>query len=257
VINLALNARDAMAEGGSLLLQTSNVYIDTALAHEDDDLAPGKYVLLAVSDNGTGMDEETKRNAFEPFFTTKEKARGTGLGLATSYGTVRQHGGTIWIYSELAQGTTVKIYLPAIDLASLPLLADEVQQDLPRGGELVLLAEDELAVRSFVVRVLRDLGYRVIEADNGLDALELMEHYVGPPIDLLITDIVMPKLGGRALAQQLRQRMTDLKVLYISGYTDEATIRNGELMPGSSFLSKPFTAKSLASTVRKICDEQH
>jgi PAS domain S-box-containing protein len=257
VINLALNARDAMPEGGSLILQTSNIFIDAALAQETGDMAPGMYVLLAVSDTGTGMDAETKRNAFEPFFTTKEKARGTGLGLATSYGTIRQHGGTIWIYSELDEGTTVKIYLPAIDMAGEERVEPAVQRALPRGGERVLLVEDELAVRSFIVRVLRDLGYQVIEAENGLDALELMERYSGPPIDLLITDIVMPKLGGRALAQQLRQRLASLRVLYISGYTDEVTIRNGELMPGSAFLSKPFSAKSLALTVRMLCDEPH
>lgn len=253
LINLAVNARDAMPDGGRLALATTNVWLREAAAYHKIGVPPGRYVLLAVSDTGMGMDEPTQRHAFEPFFTTKPTGRGTGLGLATCYGIVNQHGGTIWLSSELGLGTTVEVYLPAVDDPAEPLATPEPAA-LPRGSEAILLVEDEPAVRALAARVLRTQGYRVIEAEHGRAALELIEAGDPPPIDMLLTDVVMPQIGGKAIASQLQQRYPQLKVLYISGYTDHAIVHHGRLDPGLAFLHKPFTPAALARKVRLVLD---
>ena len=252
VINLAVNARDAMPNGGKLTLEITNTVLDDELAQQHVGLPPGRYVVLAISDTGMGMDEETQRRAFEPFFTTKPKGRGTGLGLATSYGIIQQHGGNIWVYSEINHGTTFKIYLPGIDDP-----ADIPQQviaspDLPRGNETILLVEDEPAVRELAARILRTQGYQVIEATQGREALGMIDGGKHLPIDLLLTDVVMPQMSGKAIAEHLQGRFPTLKVLYISGYTDNAIVHHGRLTPGVAFLHKPFTPAALVRKVRDV-----
>jgi CheY-like chemotaxis protein len=210
-------------------------------------------VLLTVSDSGVGMDEETQRRIFEPFFTTKAIGKGTGLGLATVYGIVKQSGGFIWVYSEVGHGTTFKIYLPRVDER-----ADAAQQAtaLPesvRGTETVLLAEDAAAVRAVARQVLERNGYAVLEAPNGRTALDLAVKHRGP-IHLLVTDVIMPEMSGRQLAERLKEPRPELKVLFVSGYTDDAIIRHGILEPGIAFLQKPFSPESLARKVRELLD---
>ncbi|HNP71117.1 MAG TPA: PAS domain S-box protein [Kouleothrix sp.] len=252
VINLAVNARDAMPSGGKLMIETANMLLEHDPAERHAGLPPGRYVMLAVTDTGVGMNEETQRRVFEPFFTTKPKGRGTGLGLATCYGIVKQHGGNIWLYSEVDQGTSFKIYLPGIDEPAedpRPLI---VPQELPRGHETILLVEDEAAVRALAARILRAHGYQVIEAAQGREALSIIEARPNTAIDLLLTDVVMPQMGGRMIAEHLQGRYPDLKVLYISGYTDNAIVQHGRLKPGVSFLHKPFTPVALVRKVRDV-----
>jgi PAS domain S-box-containing protein len=252
-MNLAVNARDAMPDGGKLTIETSNVELGEAYTLEHRPVSPGPYVLLSVSDAGTGMDEATKTHLFEPFFTTKEKGRGTGLGLATVYGIVKQSGGFVWVYSESGHGTTFKIYLPRVN---------ETPPDLPFGGspkavhgsETILLAEDSAGVRAVAREVLKRNGYAVIQASDGQAALELAATHSGP-IHLLVTDVIMPEMSGRQLADRLRDGRPELKVLFVSGYTDDAIIRHGILEPGIAFLQKPFTPEALARKVRAVLDE--
>jgi PAS domain S-box-containing protein len=254
IVNLAVNARDAMPGGGKLTIETRNVEIDQDYVQLHIGVAAGMYVLLAISDTGTGMDAETQRQAFEPFFTTKPKGRGTGLGLATCYGIVKQHGGHISAYSEPGHGSTFRVYLP---LAGEPLPAQEQRQQppaLPSGTETVLLAEDELAVRVLAARVLRERGYIVLEAGDGDEALRLAHEHSTAPIDLLLTDVVMPRVGGRALVEQVSAIQPSIKVLYISGYADHAVIHHGRLDPGVEFLHKPFSPSTLARKVREVLD---
>jgi PAS domain S-box-containing protein len=254
VVNLAVNARDAMPEGGKLTIETRNVEIDQDHAQQHIGVAIGAYVLLAVSDTGIGMDVETQRQAFEPFFTTKPKGRGTGLGLATCYGIVKQHGGHIWPYSEPGHGSTFRVYLP---LAGEPLSTQKQRQQpgaLPSGTETVLLAEDEFAVRALAARVLRERGYTVLEASDGDEALRLARERDGAPIDLLLTDMVMPNVSGRELVEQVGAIHPGIKVLYISGYADHAVVHHGRLDPGVDFLHKPFSPSALAYKVREVLD---
>jgi len=245
LVNLVVNARDAMPEGGKLTLQTKNVHLESDYIGEKVHIRPGDYVMLAVSDTGVGMDKATVDRMFEPFFTTKKS--GTGLGLATSYGIVRQADGHIWVYSVQGVGTTVKVYLPRASEDQVPLAP--MSQQIPRTGhETVLLAEDEDAVREIACRVLRNHGYHVVEASDGVEALRLADN--DPNIDLLLTDMVMPNMGGAELANQLRQRMPSLRVLLTSGYADLAGVES--TLPGEEmeFLQKPYTVNQLLQAVQ-------
>ncbi len=253
LLNLAVNARDAMPTGGKLTIETSNIYLDEAYVHRHVVGQPGPYVLLAVSDTGKGMDAETQAHAFEPFFTTKEKGKGTGLGLATVYGIVKQSGGYIWLYSEPEKGTAFKIYLPRVDEAATRERVRERTSQAPAGMETVLLLEDEPALRELVQQWLVGLGYVVLEAQGGVEALEISKNYNGP-IHLLLTDVVMPGMSGRDLAERIVPSRPEMKVLYISGYTNDAIVRHGVLQPGVVFLQKPFTRQSLANKVRETLD---
>jgi len=252
ILNLAVNARDAMPRGGQLTIETQNVVLDEEQLHLS--LQPGAYVMLAVSDNGSGMDQETLSRIFEPFFTTKESTKGTGLGLSTVYGIVKQSGGSIFVYSEPGRGTTFQIYLPRSDKAVSATTESRVEVDTLRGSETVLVVEDEEAVRMLIEQALRKYGYRVIEATNGAEALRLCENH-DPPIRLMVTDVVMPGMSGRELAARVREQLPDLRVLYMSGYTDDTVIRHGLLDASMFFLQKPFTPSALARKVRETLDQ--
>jgi PAS domain S-box-containing protein len=255
IMNLAVNASDAMPAGGKLTIETANVELDEAYAGTHIAVTPGHYVRLSVSDTGVGMTREVREKLFEPFFTTKEKGKGTGLGLATVYGIIKQSGGNIWVYSEPGQGTTFKIYLPRVEdeLDSLQLREDA--DSLPKGSETVLFVEDEAALRDLAVRFLRQQGYTAWGAANGEEALRIAQEHAEERIHLLVTDVVMPQIGGKDLAERLRVLRPDLKVLFTSGYADDAVIRHGVLAPGMNFLQKPFSLRSLAQRVRETLDK--
>src|SRR5712691_11879200 len=252
LMNLAVNARDAMPTGGKLTVETANVEHEPEYALEREAAAVGRFVMLAVTDTGVGMDEATKAKIFEPFFTTKEDGKGTGLGLATVYGIVKQSGGFIWVYSEPGNGTSFKIYLPRID-APVEGVKTPGSVSVPRGTETVLLVEDAAAVRAVAKQVLERQGYTVLEAPDGDVALHVAHKHRGP-IHLLLTDVVMPVLSGRPLAEQLARVRPDIKVLYASGYTDDSVVRHGILEAGTAYLQKPFTPDSLARKVREVLD---
>ena len=255
IMNLVVNARDAMPLGGKLLLETKNIRIDDGYLRTHTQLPPGKYVLLAITDTGTGMDESTKARIFEPFFTTKGPNKGTGLGLATVYGIVKQSGGQIEVYSELGQGTTFKIYLPR-DVSGLA--TQSVAQTLPppRGGlETILLVEDDESIRNLTKTVLQRHGYAVIEASNGGEAFLFCETYA-KPIALLLSDVVMPKMSGRQLSERLAKLQPNMATLFMSGYTDDAIVQHGVLEPGTPFLQKPFHPEILARKVRETLDRK-
>ncbi|MBK9712023.1 MAG: PAS domain S-box protein [Kouleothrix sp.] len=254
IVNLAVNARDAMPAGGNLTIETHNILLDQDYAQQHVSAAPGYYVMLAVSDTGVGMDDQTLDRAFEPFFTTKEQGRGTGLGLAMCYGIVKQHGGYIWAYSEPGQGSTFKIYLPLVDAPPEARPPEAESSATPRGIETILLVEDEPAVRMLAARTLREQGYAVIEAPQGDAALALAASYAGGTIDLLLTDVVMPGMSGKLLAEALQRQFPTIRVLYISGYTDNAIVHQGRLDPGVAFLPKPFAPATLARKVREVLD---
>jgi two-component system cell cycle sensor histidine kinase/response regulator CckA len=254
ILNLAVNARDAMPQGGCLTVETSAVELDDAYARHHAEVTPGPHVLLVVSDTGSGMNAETLAHIFEPFFTTKRD--GTGLGLATVYGIVKQNGGHVWVYSEPGRGTTFKIYLPVAAgsaPAGVPAGPSAAATGLPRGSETILLVEDELAVRDLARKFLEETGYHVLEAAGGAEALELARSYCGE-IHLLMTDVVMPGISGRELAQQLLDIRPGMKVLYMSGYTDDTVIERGILDRGVVLLQKPFTRRGLARKVRELLD---
>jgi PAS domain S-box-containing protein len=250
VVNLVVNARDAMPEGGTVVIETDEVTFDEAYAQEHFDVSPGAYVMLAVTDAGVGMDADTRLHLFEPFFTTKGPGKGTGLGLATTYGIVKQSGGHIWLYSEQGRGTTFKLYFPRVSETADVVTATPEPTVAPAADETVLLVEDETAVREITRIVLARHGYRVLVAENGATALALADAHPGQ-IDLLITDVVMPGIGGRALAEQLQERRPGLRTLYISGYTEDAIVRQGVLEANVAFLAKPFSPDHLARTVRE------
>ena len=253
IVNLAVNARDAMPTGGKLTIETADVEMAETRGRDLTTVPAGRYVMLAITDSGTGMDEETKARIFEPFFTTKEQGKGTGLGLATVYGIVKQSGGFIWVYSEPGPGTTFKIYLPRVEGAADALAPPVGPAQVPRGTETVLIVEDEQAVRALAKTALARKGYRVLEAANGGEALLLCESERAP-IHLLVTDVVMPGLGGADLAQRLAPLRPDMKVLFISGYTDRAAARHGTMEPGAAYLEKPFSLDALARKVREVLD---
>jgi two-component system cell cycle sensor histidine kinase/response regulator CckA len=253
IVNLAVNARDAMPDGGKLTIETLNVELEEAYLAARTVVVPGSYVMLAVSDNGTGMNAATQAHVFEPFFTTKPKGQGTGLGLATVYGIVKQSGGYIWLYSEPGRGTTFKVYLPRVDAPVESARPEPVIAGSLRGSETILLVEDQEEVRNLVRRLLEARGYQVLVAACGHDALRLAEQQVGV-LDLLVTDVVMPGMSGREVALLLGPAHPTMRVLYLSGYTDESIVRHGMLEPGIAFLQKPFTAEALARKVREVFD---
>jgi len=252
IVNLAVNARDAMPAGGRLTIETHNMDLDAAYAAEHQTVVPGPYVVIAVSDTGTGMSAETQSHMFEPFFTTKEVGKGTGLGLATVYGIVKQSGGSIWVYSELGHGTTLKVYLPRVDEPAEPLApSTPADAESLRGTETILLVEDEPAVRAVARQILTRQGYVVLEAPDGQTALAMVDAG-GPRVDLVLTDVVMPGMSGRSLADRLASHCPGLRVLYMSGYTDDAIVRHGMLEPGLAYLQKPFRPDALARKVREV-----
>ncbi len=254
IVNLAVNARDAMPEGGRLTVETADVELDAAYASRQLSVPPGPYVVLAVTDNGLGMDEPTRSRVFEPFFTTKGPGKGTGLGLATVYGIVKQSGGDIQLSSECGRGTSFKIYLPRVaEPTSPPPEARATAGPAPRGDETVLLVEDEAEVRDLAREILEASGYRVLQACDPHEAVLMAERHAGA-IHLLLTDVIMPRQSGRALAERLRPLRPELQVLYMSGYTNEAIIRHGVLEPDTVFIQKPFTPAALGQKVRETLD---
>jgi two-component system cell cycle sensor histidine kinase/response regulator CckA len=253
LMNLSVNARDAMPKGGKLTIETANIDINETYCSNHVSVRPGPYVMLAVSDTGCGMDAVTQQHVFEPFFTTKEVGKGTGLGLATVYGIVKQSEGNIWVYSEVGRGTTFKIYLPRIDKPSEEQKPNSETLRSPIGSETVLLVEDEELVRKMVKEILEEGGYQVLEAKHGNEAVEIAEQFRGQ-IDLMLSDVVMPKMGGRELAKQLAPIRKDMRVLYMSGYTDDAIVHHGVLDEGTAFIGKPFMPSALLRKVREILD---
>ncbi|HEX9374570.1 MAG TPA: PAS domain S-box protein, partial [Roseiflexaceae bacterium] len=255
IVNLALNARDAMPDGGTLTIETDNVDLDPRYARGHLDVPAGQYVMLAVNDTGMGMPPEVQSHIFEPFFTTKPPGEGTGLGLSTCYGIVKQHGGTIWIYSEVGVGTVVKIYLQRYEGGGAAAPAKSAgSAALPRGTETVLLVEDEEAVRALAARVLRSCGYRVLEAPDGAAALRVAEIHAPEVIHLLLTDVVMPQLGGPAVAAQIVTWYPHIRVLFMSGYPGHATIQHGYVDASANMIQKPFTPTTLAQAVRAVLE---
>jgi len=250
LMNLAVNARDSMPKGGKLTIETDNVYVDEAYASRHFSVTPGHYVVLAITDTGCGMNEATQSRIFEPFFTTKEVGKGTGLGLSTVYGIVKQSGGYVWVYSEVGRGTTFKIYLPRVDSPSEELKLRPAEVELRAGTETVLLVEDEETVRDMTREILQESGYQVLEARHGQEALRIAGQYPGA-IHLMLSDVVMPQMSGRELAEQLTPLRKDMKVLYMSGYTDDAIVHHGVLEAGVAFIEKPFTPNGLARKVRE------
>ncbi len=266
IVNLVVNARDAMPEGGRLTIRTANVVLDplrlsSHLGTNREgqtaghlEVEPDEYVRLAVSDTGVGMSEEVQAHIFEPFFTTKERGKGTGLGLATVYGIVKQSGGHIWVYSEPGQGAIFRIYLPRVSEAIQPSSYVGLGEEMPSGGETILVVEDDADVRDLARRVLQRQGYTLLEAGDGEEALRLAARHPGS-VHLLLTDVVMPGMSGVALAEDLAQTQPDLKVLFMSGYLDDAVAHHGVLEDSVAFLRKPFTPKTLARKVRAVLDD--
>jgi CheY-like chemotaxis protein len=254
ILNLAVNARDAMPEGGFLTIETQNTHLDEHYVASEPGLAAGQYVMVAATDTGMGMPPEVVAKAFDPFYTTKAIGKGTGLGLSQVYGFVRQSNGHVRIYSEPGHGTTVKIYLPRLFGMAGEIEAQPVEDELPRGEkqEIVLVVEDEPAVRQFTVDALGELGYRVLEADGAAAALRLIDAH--RQIALLLTDVVMPEVNGARLADEVRRRRPEMKVLFTTGYTRDAIVHNGVLDAGVHLLGKPFSVDELAIKVRDVLD---
>jgi PAS domain S-box-containing protein len=255
LVNLVVNARDAMPQGGQLTIETAMVELDSAYAGKHIGFVPGKYVMLAVSDNGTGMSDDTRARIFDPFFTTKEKGKGTGLGLSTVYGIIKQSGGNIWVYSELNHGTTFKVYLPQLATATNKT-EPEVVELAPSGGcETILLVEDEDVVRGLARKILEQSGYKVMAASRGAEAIRLCQQRT-ESIDLLLTDVVMPETSGKEVADRVTELLPGLRVLFMSGYTDEAIVHHGVLDSNVEFIQKPFTPAALVRRVREVLDAE-
>ncbi len=253
IMNLAVNARDAMPQGGVLTIETANTYLDEGYDYADGPIAPGPYVVLAVSDTGIGMDEETESYIFEPFFTTKQRGSGTGLGLATVYGIVKQSGSYICIDSEPGQGTRFSIYLPRVERSVEALPASAAPGEPLQGSETILLVEDDKAVRRMAGEVLERGGYTVLEARHGREALQLCKRHTGR-IHLMVTDMVMPEMGGRELAERLARLRPAMRVVYVSGYSSNADVTHGVFAPDTPLLQKPFESEALLRTVREVID---
>jgi nitrogen-specific signal transduction histidine kinase/CheY-like chemotaxis protein len=250
IVNLIVNARDAMPRGGSVTIETANTTLDDQTVLKHLSVLPREYVMLAVTDTGTGMDQETQRRIFEPFFTTKDVGKGTGLGLSTVYGIVKQSGGYIRVISEPGQGTTFKIYLPRMDDSTTGTV--ETQEiSVPRGSETILLVEDEDVVRGLTKKILMQAGYNVLDAKGGEEAIRMCRAHHGP-IELLVTDVVMPELSGKEVADRLLELRPTIRILFMSGYTDEAIIQHGVLDANVEFIQKPFTWIALTRKVRDV-----
>ena len=255
LLNLAVNARDAMPNGGTITLELQNAHLDEAYARSHDDVTPGDYVVLIVTDSGDGMDAETRARIFEPFFTTKEQGKGTGLGLATVYGIVKQSGGFIWVYSEPGEGTSFKIYLLFAEGEAERRRSQGVRREILRGTEAILLVEDDHAVRGLAAEAIQTNGYKVITASDPQEALRLVEHQK-PVLHMLLTDVVMPKRSGHQLADMLAPKFPGFKVLFMSGYTENASMHQGVLDDGAALLSKPFTPHQLLRMIRGVLEGQ-
>ncbi|HEU4794951.1 MAG TPA: ATP-binding protein, partial [Pyrinomonadaceae bacterium] len=255
LMNLVINARDAMPKGGKLSIETTNVYLDESYARDHVSVEPGHYVMLAISDTGIGMDAETRQRIFEPFFTTKAPGKGTGLGLSMVYGIVRQSGGNIWVYSEEGRGTTFKIYFPRVTDTAEEYKRAAATLPAPKGSETILLVEDAEWVRQLARQVLEQAGYRVLEASSADAAIQICESaHNGTRIDLLLTDVVMPGMSGNDMSKHVLVKRPNLPVLYMSGYTDDAIVQHGVLEPGINFIQKPFSPDALALKVREVLD---
>jgi CheY-like chemotaxis protein len=250
VMNLAVNARDAMPEGGKIVIETQSCLLDAAYAATHAEVNAGDYVLIAVTDSGCGMSKETQAHIFEPFFTTKEPGKGTGLGLATVYGIVKQSRGHIAVYSEPDVGTTFKVYLPSLD-KSVPLAEVRQSSSAPKGNGTILLIEDEPALRVLAAESLKKLGYTVLQAGNGLEALAVADQHSGN-IDVVVADIVMPRMGGPELVEKLRAKRNDFAVIFMSGYTEAAVLENARIGSEAILLNKPFTTELLAQKISEL-----
>jgi nitrogen-specific signal transduction histidine kinase/CheY-like chemotaxis protein len=255
VINLAVNARDAMAGKGRLVIETRNASLDEAYAGEHPDAKPGEYVLLSVTDTGRGMDEATQARIFEPFFTTKEAGKGTGLGLAMVYGFVKQSGGHVEVDSRPGRGTTFRLFLPRTEVAETARMIEEEDLRITGGDETILLVEDEEALRTLVRQVLQSYGYTVLEARDGQDGLWMAGQFPGT-LHVLVTDLVMPRMGGRELADHLSPHRPGLKVLFMSGHTEDPAMQRGEALAGAAFVQKPFSPLALVRKVRQLLDAE-
>jgi len=256
VMNLVVNARDAMPNGGKLTIETGTARLDESFSAKQLGVSPGIYATLSIVDTGIGMDEETQSHLFEPFFTTKTPGRGTGLGLATAYGIIRQSGGAIGIYSELGAGTTARIFLPLAKQESAPGTAEEAApEETLEGRETILLVEDEARVRKLIAEVLTSRGYHVLEATRGEEAIRLCRSH-RQPIDLCVVDVIMPEMSGPDLVRELLPLKSKMRVLYISGYADEAILHHGILRSGAAFLQKPFLPDVLLHKVREVLDSR-
>lgn len=257
IMNLTINSRDAMPKGGKLIIETANVDLNRNYFrnHGIKEEQPGPYVMLAVSDTGIGMDKETREHIFDPFYTTKETGKGTGLGLSTIYGVVRQSNGFVWVYSEPGRGSTFKVYLPRAEENVGAEEQERIPVGEPGGSETVLIVEDNDSLRRLARTVLKQKGYKVLEAENGEEALRVSNEHEGA-IDLLVTDVVMPKKSGRETAERLQQIYPRMKVIYMSGYTDNAIVQHGVLEPGLNFIEKPFSPADLARKVREVLDKK-
>jgi CheY-like chemotaxis protein len=254
IINLAVNARDAMPHGGKLTIETQNIYLDETYAQQHAEVRAGPYIMLAVSDTGTGIDAETQAKIFEPFFTTKEQDRGTGLGLATVYGIVKQSGGHIWVYSEVGVGTTFKIYLPQVEPPAIQAPQNDIHTPVKLGSETILLVEDEEIVRKLAHQILLNNGYKVLAVNDGQEAIQVCKER-DMAVDLLLTDVVIPGgISGQQLVKLLTLFQPELKVLYMSGYPNHAIVQHEVLAEDNKFLQKPFTPADLAHKVREVLD---
>jgi two-component system cell cycle sensor histidine kinase/response regulator CckA len=253
LVTLAISARNAMPRGGKLSIATANIDVDAEYARLRPGLAPGPYAMISVSDNGTGMTAEEKASIFKASLTPGEEEQEANLGLTTCYSILQQHQGHISVYSEPGQGTTFKVYLPFAGRQAPS--APTTSEDLPTGNETVLVVEDEGPIRELASRILQEQGYTVLEASNGVDALRAAQEHIGR-IDILLTDMFMPRMGGKELAEHLRAARPDTKVLYMSGYTDDAVVMNGMIDANTAFMQKPFTLESLAQKVRRVLDQK-
>jgi CheY-like chemotaxis protein len=251
IMNLAVNARDAMPAGGQLTIETSNVELSEEYVAQHPSTRPGPYVMLAVTDTGCGMDVKTKAHMFEPFFTTKEIGKGTGLGLSTVYGIVKQTGGSIWVSSDLGIGTAFKIYLPAVNALLEIVSPNDKVEKVASGSQTILIVEDDAALLQVIHQSLEAVGYMILAAHSPAEAIRISESYPGP-IHLMVADVIMPGMNGTQLATHLSAPRPEMKVLYVSGYTDDTIVRHGVLEPGLAFLQKPFSPKTLARKVGEV-----